>query len=70
MYLMLFLIGWPAYTYLDEVITGGIHDRGGFKEVDLKAAWEALSVADREAITAQVKAENPGLRRWKTMLEP
>ena len=40
------------------------------KEVDLKAAWEALSDADREAIAAQVKAENPGLRRWKTMLEP
>ena len=35
--LMLFLIGWPAYTYLEEVITGGVHDRGAFKEVDLKA---------------------------------
>ncbi|RUL84941.1 replication initiator protein A [Tautonia sociabilis] len=36
----------------------------------LKARWEALAPEDRDAIVAQVKAAHPGLRRWKTMLEP
>ena len=36
----------------------------------LKARWDDLPTDDRDAIVAQVKAENPGLRRWKTMLEP
>src|SRR5690606_31158670 len=36
----------------------------------LRARWEALAPDDRSAITAQVKAAHPGLRRWKTMLEP
>lgn len=40
------------------------------REAELKAQWEALPASSREAITARVKAENPGLRRWKTMLEP
>ncbi|MCU1376833.1 MAG: Replication initiator protein [Actinomycetia bacterium] len=40
------------------------------KEADLKAKWEALDDAERAEITAQVKAENPGLRRWKAMMEP
>ena len=34
---ILFLIGWPVYTYFEEALTHGIHDRGGYKEVDLKA---------------------------------
>src|SRR5947209_11256216 len=34
---VLFLIGWPVYTFLSESLTGGIHNRGGFKEVNLKA---------------------------------
>src|SRR5438067_13238224 len=33
---VLLLIGWPVYTYISETITHGIHDRGGYKEVDLK----------------------------------
>jgi hypothetical protein len=40
------------------------------REAELKAQWDALPSSSREAITARVKAENPGLRRWKTMLEP
>ena len=36
----------------------------------LKARWDALAEPDREAIAAAVRAENPGLRRWKAMLEP
>jgi hypothetical protein len=35
---VLFLVGYPIYTYLDETITGGVHNVGnGMKAVDLKA---------------------------------
>jgi Replication initiator protein A len=40
------------------------------REAKLRAAWERLTEVEREAIRAAVKAENPGLGRWKTMLEP
>jgi hypothetical protein len=40
------------------------------REAVLRAAWDRLPEADREAILAVVKAENPGLSRWKRMLEP
>jgi hypothetical protein len=40
------------------------------REAKLRAAWEKLSEPEREAILATVKAENPGLGRWKNMLEP
>lgn len=31
------LIGFPAYVFLDEKISGGVKDRGSFLEVNLKA---------------------------------
>src|SRR5882762_8316479 len=34
---LLFLLGWPVYAFLSETLTRGIHDRGSYKEVDLKA---------------------------------
>ena len=40
------------------------------KEANLKARWEKLPEAEQEAIRAAVKADNPGLGRWKNMLEP
>src|SRR5262249_59489543 len=40
------------------------------REAKLRAAWEKLPESEREAIRAAVKAENPSLGRWKTMLEP
>ena len=40
------------------------------REAKLRAAWERLTEAEREAIRDAVKAENPGLGRWKNMLEP
>ena len=40
------------------------------REARLKAAWEKLPTDQRDAILATVKAENPGLGRWKKMLEP
>lgn len=33
----LMLIGFPAYVFLDEKVTGGIKNRGDFLEVSLKA---------------------------------
>jgi hypothetical protein len=35
---MLLVIGYPIYIYLDNIISGGIHDLGnGMKKVDLKS---------------------------------
>lgn len=45
-------------------------ERDRKRENDLRAAWERLPAAERDAIRAAVKAQNPGLGRWKTMLEP
>lgn len=39
-------------------------------EAKLRAIWEKLPEADRDAILASVKAEHPGLSRWRNMLEP
>ena len=44
--------------------------RDKVREADLRAAWEQLSQAERDAILVVVKDENPGLGRWKNMLEP
>ena len=44
------------------------HDKA--REARLRSAWEQLPEAEREAIQAVVKAANPGLGRWKNMLEP
>jgi len=35
--IVLIIVGVPFYIWLDEVVTGGIHDYGSYKEVDLKA---------------------------------
>ena len=40
------------------------------RETDLRARWEALTDAERDAIKASVRVANPGLGRWKNMLEP
>ena len=40
------------------------------REATLRAAWLQLTDAQRDAIRAQVKAENPGLGRWGNLLEP
>ncbi|HWE37794.1 MAG TPA: replication initiator protein A [Isosphaeraceae bacterium] len=40
------------------------------REAELRARWEALPEPERAAILAAVRAENPGLGRWKKMLEP
>ncbi len=40
------------------------------REAALKARWDALQPAQRDAIMAKMKAEHPELRRWKSMLMP
>jgi Replication initiator protein A len=40
------------------------------REGRLRAAWERLPEAEREAILDAVKSKNPGLGRWRNMLEP
>ena len=45
-------------------------DASTAQDAALKARWDALPEADRESIAAAVRAANPGLRRWKAMLEP
>ena len=44
--------------------------RDKLREARLRAAWEQLPQAERDAILVVVKEENPGLGRWKHMLEP
>ncbi len=34
---MLVLVGYPLYVYVESAVTGGIRDRGAYKELDLKA---------------------------------
>jgi len=34
---MLAVIGYPIYLFVDEAVSGGIHDRGDYKEVNLQA---------------------------------
>jgi hypothetical protein len=40
------------------------------RDAALRASWERLSDSEREDILAAVKAENPGISRWRKMLEP
>ena len=45
-------------------------EHAGAREAMLRERWGRLSEAEREAIVAGVKAENPGIGRFKNMLEP
>ena len=40
------------------------------RDIELRDRWEKLTEEAREAILETVKAENPGIGRWKNMLEP
>ena len=44
--------------------------RDKIREAKLRAAWDQLPETEREAILVAVKSQNPGLGRWKNMLEP
>src|SRR5262249_25651825 len=45
-------------------------ERSRTREAQLRDAWARPPDAEGEAILAAVKAENPGLSRWRKMLEP
>jgi hypothetical protein len=45
-------------------------DRAARKEIEIQARWAGLEQSERDAIASKVKAENPGLRRWKSMMDP
>ncbi|GAC1471340.1 MAG: hypothetical protein NVSMB9_17360 [Isosphaeraceae bacterium] len=45
-------------------------ERDRLRERDLRAAWERLPDAERDEIVTTVKAENPGISRWRKMIEP
>jgi hypothetical protein len=40
------------------------------REATLRAAWDKLPDSERDEIMAAVKAENPGLSRFRKLLEP
>jgi hypothetical protein len=46
----LLIIGWPFYIWLNEVVTGGIHNHGSYKEVDLKA----MSTFDMDQVNGKM----------------
>src|SRR5581483_4751322 len=48
---VLALISIPVYIFLNEVVTGGIHDRGQYVEIDLKAM--SNFEMDQQTATAQ-----------------
>jgi len=45
-------------------------DKAKSRDIELLERWEKLPEAEREAILSVVKAENPGIGRWKNMVEP
>jgi hypothetical protein len=40
------------------------------RDARLRTAWDALPESERDLIRSTVRAENPGLGRWKNLLEP
>jgi len=54
----------------DRAATETDDQRARESEAKLRAAWEKLPDDERDAIVAAVKAEHPGLGRWRNMLEP
>jgi hypothetical protein len=45
------LIGVPTYIWLDELITGGVHNYGSYTEVDLKA----MSTFDMDLVNGTIE---------------
>jgi hypothetical protein len=66
--IVLFLLGWPIYTFLSETLTGGIHDRGSYKEVNLKALGQ-FDFEPTGGTVADVPSQYRGLDGQKVLLE-
>jgi hypothetical protein len=64
---LLFLLGWPVYTFLSETLTNGIHNRGAYKEVDLKAMC-CFRIDSHAATLKDIPAAYRALDGQKVML--
>src|SRR3954470_11138981 len=57
-----------ASTEAQRKVQAEVQDqRNKAREAKLRAVWEKLPQPEREAILTTVKAQNPGLSRWKSM---
>jgi len=65
---VLFLLGWPTYTFLSESLTGGIHNRGSYSEVDLKAMGQ-FDFSPTGGTMADVPPKYRALDGHKVLLE-
>jgi hypothetical protein len=66
--IVLFLLGWPIYTFLSETLTSGIHDRGSYKEVNLKALGQ-FDFEPSGGTVADVPSQYRALDGQKVLLE-
>jgi hypothetical protein len=66
--IVLFLLGWQIYTFLSETLTSGIHDRGSYKEVNLKALGQ-FGFEPRGGTIADVPSQYRALDGQKVLLE-
>jgi hypothetical protein len=60
------MVGVPFYIWADEVITGGIHNHGDYKEVDLKA-MSTFDMDQMNATTNDIPAKWRSLEGQKIM---
>src|ERR1700722_16437178 len=66
---VLFLVGYPIYTYLDAAITGGVENAGnGMKKVDLKALGN-FPFAEKASTIKDVPEKWRALDGQKVILE-
>ena len=63
---ILMLVGVPFYIWADEVITGGIHNHGSYKEVDLKA-MSSFDMDQMNATIDDIPSKWRGLEGQKIM---
>jgi hypothetical protein len=45
-------------------------ERDRARDAELRAAWDRLPESERDEIVAAVRADNPGISRWRKMIEP
>jgi len=64
---MLLVIGYPIYLFVDEAVSGGIHDRGEYKEVNLQA-MSTFSFDQQNGTIDQVPAKWRALEGKKVEL--
>ncbi len=65
---MLAVIGYPIYLFVDEAVSGGIHDRGDYKEVNLQA-MSTFSFDQQNGTIDQVPQKWRDLNGQKVVLQ-